>query len=98
MIRIQQIPSIRYIHWGVFMTQGKAVFGKNKKGVKSSFQKKLGGEDFLTKNRGKDFFQKKNKGSQTFLTKKGAKTFFQANFAKTRPRYPINFDRSLSNS
>ena len=27
--------------------------------------------------------------------KKGAKTFFRQIFSKTRPTYPVNFDRSL---
>ena len=38
-----------------------------------------------------------DRGANTFFSEKirGAKTFFMQIFPKTRPRYPVNFDRSL---
>ena len=41
--------------------------------------------------------EKKNWGGGDFFFEKerGAKTFFRQIFPKTRPRYPVNFDRSL---
>ena len=50
------------------------------------------------KNGGEVFFSKKIRGAKTFfdLEKGGAKTFFRQIFPKTRPRYPVNFDRSLN--
>ena len=80
------------------MTLGKAVFGR-KKGAKSFFRKKLGGRRlfFNQKKGGEDFFLRKNKGAKTFFRlKKGGEDFFSGKFfSKTRPRYPVNFDRSL---
>ena len=41
-------------------------------------------------------FSEKNKGDEDFFNyKKGGEDFFRANFPKTRPRYLVNFDRSL---
>ena len=38
--------------------------------------------------------KEKNKGEYFFEMKRGAKTYGQI-FPETRPRYPVNFDRSL---
>ena len=43
--------------------------------------------DFSEKIRGRELF---------FDLKKGGEDFFQANFSQNRPRYPVNFDRSLN--
>ena len=64
------------------MTLGKAAFGRNKKG-------------------GEEYFSKKNYGGEDFffqLKKGGRRLFFRQIFPKTRPRYPVNFDRSLSHN
>ena len=41
------------------------------------------------------FFRKIRRSKSFFRVKKGGGDLFQANFPKTRPRYPVNFDRSL---
>ena len=44
---------------------------------------------------GEDFFSEKIRGQRLFWLKKGGRRLFRQNFSKTRPRYPVNFDRSL---
>ena len=63
----------------------------------------------LEKKGGKDFFPPKKRGAKTFLSakkggrklfggeKEGGRNFFYGGkILKTRPGYPINFDRSLT--
>ena len=53
---------------------------------------------FSTKKKGgEDFFSENIRGAKTFfrLKKGGRRLFFRQIFPKTRPRYPVNFDRSL---
>ena len=65
----------------------------------------------LEKKGGKDFFPPKKRGAKTFLSakkrgrklfggeKEGGRNFFYGGkILKTRPGYPINFDRSLKSS
>ena len=40
-------------------------------------------------------FFRKNRDAKNFFDKKGGEDFFQEIFPKTRPRYPVNFDRPL---
>ena len=73
------------------MTLGKAVFGNNKKGgMGVFFSKKIRGPKsfFQLKKGGRRLFFRKNKGGEDF--------FFRQIFPKTRSRYPVNFDRSVS--
>ena len=50
------------------MTLGKAVFGRNKKGAKNFFPKKIRGRLFPTKKGAKTFFD--NNGGEDFIPKK----------------------------
>ena len=50
-----------------------------------------------TKKGAKTFFFRKNMGGEDFFSsKKGGGDFFRQILPKTRPRYPVNFDRSLT--
>ena len=52
--------------------------------------------DLEEKKKGAKSFFRKNKGTKTSLQlKEGGEDFFKQNFPKSRPRYPVNFDRSL---
>ena len=62
-----------------------------------------GNEDFFRKKKGnEDFFRKKLRGAKTFFPIKiGGEDFFTTKFEikdfifQKKPRYPVNFDRSL---
>ena len=73
--------------------------GEIKKGGGEFFSKKIRGAKtfFHLKKGGEDFFSEKIRGAKTFfrLKKGGRRLFFRQIFPKTRPRYPVNFDRSL---
>ena len=77
----------------------RLLLGEIKKGGEEFFSKKIRGAKtfFQLKKGGRRLFFRRNKGGEDFFStkKRGVKTFFQANFPKTRPRYPVNFDRSL---
>ena len=66
------------------------------------FQRKKGGENFFrVKKRGaKTFLDAKKVGRNFLLPEKkgGGKFFHRGKILKTRPGYPVNFDRSLRNN
>ena len=69
----------------------------HRQGGKLFFREKRGDRHFSTKG-GEGFFFKKIKGwgKDCISTKKRVKkNFFRQIFPRTRPRYPVNFDRSL---
>ena len=82
------------------MSLGKAFFGRYKKGGRRVlFEKEI---DFFStkKSGGEDFLSEKIREGGDFIStkKRGRRLFFSQIFPKTRPRYSVNFDRSLTTS
>ena len=52
---------------------------------------------FFNQKKGRRLFSEKIRERRLFSTKKGGRRLFlRLIFPKTRPRYPVNFDRSLT--
>ena len=71
------------------------------RGTKTYFSRKIGGGYFFSKMNlgGEGFYQKKMMGRRIISTGKGGERggedFFRQIFPKIRPRFPLDFDRSL---
>ena len=80
--------------------RGLRLFFIEKKGAVTFFSSKKRGGDFFSSNKkgAATFFHRKKRGRGLFFKRKkwGAEFFTRGKIPQTRPRYPVNFERSLT--